>query len=536
MSALGSTLSPGGETGTVTSLTHMPDQLPDNPSTIAATTSIETVEQVMYRNWIYKGNYTVDASMRSGHVFAVIKIHPKNCNDYISHLSEMFLTWTGTMSIRVRSMATFQYGGSLRIGWLPPKFSYNEVVNLPLSTLTAYPNIDLDPKNTDWVEFKASEERNILFHWMESLETETPESYGGHYVLYVASPVVQSGGPASISLYVETAGAFNMAQLSPLTSITPGGNGWLDNSACYDFLNQLGCDDLSAGPQNGIQICASTTHSILTGFKNAYAQGGERTYSVTPGGKLGPALASDSYRNDKPYSGLGSLDTDGSGDWLVDIEHIALNSENDSYHISARQQQGDLYTIQQSKSIRWTVDTASLVFSNSPIRPVGEEHTAIYQGSGVTAPINISKCTIENDDSTLTNMLPLESIVLFINQAARTINLQTHNIALSMKDAKKTVGLSQIYHVYVKGTTGPVLQLRLQPNGMLSTNPSEVDVLMLASTLTGPAELRYIQDLPMSSPLPPLSSHYRTMRLLKKCTATCKTPEEWRCNFTARMF
>jgi hypothetical protein len=432
-------------------------------------------------------------------------------------------------------MATFQYGGSLRIGWLPPYFTNDQVVNLPLSTLTAYPNIDLDPKNTDWVHFKASEERNVLFHWMTNLEVETPESFGGYYVLYVASPVVQSGGPAAISLYVETAGGFNMSQLAPLTGVAPGGNGWLDNNACFDFLNDPGCDDLSSGPQNGLQICASTTHSILTGFKNAYAQDGQKTYSVTPGAILGPALASDAYRNDKPYSGLGTLDTSGSGDWFVDVTHIALNSENDSYEITARQQSGGNSSSQLSKGLIWDAPKASLVMDNAPYRPTGSEQTGIYQGSGVTAPINVSKCFIEDDGSTLTNILPLESIVLFINQAARSMNLQTANIALSMKNTIKTVGLSQLYHVYAQGTTGPLLQLRLQPNGMFTTNPADVDVLMLASTLTGPAELRYIQDLPMSSPLPPLSAHYKTMRLLKKCTYSCKTAEEWRCGFTSRM-
>lgn len=100
----------------------MPDQLPDNPATLAATTSIETLQNVMYRDWIWRNTFPIDTTMQPGTIFGTIKIHPKNCNEYITHIAAMFKTWVGSFKVRSRFMATFQFGGSFRVGWLPPIF------------------------------------------------------------------------------------------------------------------------------------------------------------------------------------------------------------------------------------------------------------------------------------------------------------------------------------------------------------------------------------------------------------------------------
>jgi hypothetical protein len=527
MSALGEGMTPG-ETGTVTEMQHMPDQLPDNPSTIAANTSIETLQNILYQNWVWRNTFVIDASMQPGHVFGAIKIHPKNCNDYITHISKMFLTWNGAFKVRTRFMATYQFGGSFRIGFLPPRFSQAEVENMPIQTLTAYPNVDLDPKNTMWSTFQASDERNVLFHWMTELTDEKPESFAGWFVFYVAAPLVISGGSTSVSMLVEAAGSFDFAQLAPITAVSPSGNGWLAGAG-DDLLAQPGCDDRTADSYNAIQILPVNIKSLLSGFTCSNKVGGGVPSTV--GSALSPFRTA--WRNralethqkiNTDYKGQATLTTAPSGVFWDVPDDSALsiqNAEQDTYGLMFPESGNE---VEYSGAPRRTTSTSS---PGTVTMATKETKAAVAGGriAGFTTqiniydnPINTTDCflyvdlvTDNHDQSILHNELPDESLVTFVNTRLRTVNLQTTLIATALKNTLPSdPNTSQLYQLFSSSQPAPLMTLRVHPSGIITT--SATDAVALLPNDGNTLYLRYLQDLPMNSPLPQSVSQARFMR------------------------
>lgn len=536
-SALGTTIENGGETGTVTKLQHMPDQLPDNPGTISANTSLETLEQVMYRNWIWRNNFIVDSSMLPGHVFGYIKIHPANCNDYITYISKLFLTWDGALKIRTRIMATFQFGGSLRIGFLPPKFTQQQIQQMPIQTLTAYPNIDLDPKNTNWVEFQASDERNILFHWMDDLNSDDPQSFGGWFVFYVASPIVVSGGVTStISLLVESAGSFNFSQLAPITAIKPTASGWIDSDY---VIGQTGADDNNT--ITGIQILPATIKSLSGGFFGMKGLAKEPITSL-PSVKVSENLKKYITEVDDGNRIVQNLNpgkaTRGAGDkeCYIGSEVIGLEILPNAEPTAM----GSLlipvgYTQQESfpptmKSCEWRSDGYIQYRGETTSGGAREEVKGLVSprsdATQRASPIDTTKIGIPEE--VFAQTLEGESLVLFVNTTLRTINTQTrqHKQFLArVPNFQNTT--SQLYQLRRDGQASPLLTLRLTPWGYWTTRATDVVALLSDEKLY----LTYLQDLPMSTPIPGNSYSSKFLRYAGRCTQKqYKSKLEWDVN------
>lgn len=539
MSALGECVQ-SGETGTVTRVQHMPDQIPDNPGTIAATTSIETIQEVMYRNWIWRNQFTVDVTMLPGHVFGTIKIHPQNCHDYLSYISRMFLTWTGSMKIRSRFQATFQFGGSFRLGWLPPKFTQQQVQNLPIQTLTAYPNIDLDPKNTCWMEFQASEERNILFHWMESLETETPESFGGWFVFYVAAPLVISGGAgSSVTMLVESAGSFNFAQLAPITSVAPSINGIIDQDSLF---TQVGCDDYAR--IEAIQIFSKATKSLPLGWFHARATQDRWTRdmpNVTMSDPIRTWVTAVNYTPDTAanYELLPSS----AFDWLnIDLrafkpsilnQQLNGNTENVSYSLMTpySPKSGGNITGFENKFVYGN----NLYFTfkwqeGQQLHPqdgygIGSSSYRVTTWLPETSAIRFATDTKgypQPDTSTMPIALS-ESILGFVSFRHRSMSIQTSGHGNKIAASKMDNNTSQLYQLYADDNPTPLLTIRLTPFGYFTTNAVDADALLTGKNLY----LRYLQDLPMSTPIPSLTyEQTKFMRRAIQCTKHGVAPND----------
>lgn len=64
---------------------------------------------------------------------------------------------------------------------------------------------------------------------------------------------------------------------------------------------------------------------------------------------------------------------------------------------------------------------------------------------------------------------------------------------------------------------------------MFSTNAVAADTLI--ANPTGPLRLQYVQDLLLSSPLPPMAVSRNTLKLAMRATRKCKTVEDWRVSF-----
>lgn len=422
-SALGKSLPPDGATGTVTKIAHMPDQIPDNPASIVANTSIETLQNILFENWIWRNTFQIDTSMKPGHIFGLIPIHPRECNEYITHLSQMFLTWTGSMKIRTRFMATFQFGGSFRIGFLPPKFNRAEVLRVGIQTLTAYPNVDLDPKNTDWSQFQCSDERNVLFHWMNG-DYDKAESFAGWFVFYVAAPLVVSGTDSSVSLLCEAAGGFNFSQLAPLNQVIAGSNAWFQSQSALYY--QSGCDDYAQTFK--VNIWPTTIRSLPCGFFYASTIGGSQSDyppSIYGGSFTAPFVA---YRNAKRMANYGGYVND--SDWPDSVPLLSaplnLPKAGIMWTVTAEGVQGMV------KSNQKYVDASHDDWYKRVYRDTNAIHNPGYFTTWVAWTTgsevhDISEYEFEGADggAKLDNPLTGESLVTFSSYAPVGINVQT---------------------------------------------------------------------------------------------------------------
>lgn len=543
MSALGTTIPAEGETGTVTRVQHMPDQLPDNPATIAANTSLETLQQVMYSNWIWRNTFTIDASMQPGHVIGSIKIHPRNCNEYITHISKMFLTWTGAFKIRTRFMSTFQFGGSFRLGFLPPKFTQAQVNNLSIQTLTAYPNVDLDPKNTMWTQFQASDERNVLFHWMDELENDDPETFAGWFVFYVAAPLVVSGNLTSVSMLVEAAGSFDFSQLAPLGTFTPQQQGWLTENSTRDLLFQRGCDDWMSTSANAIQVFGNEVKSLPAGFTLANRVGSiDPPTTSTPGAVFSPefqyfrdrvmakewmpAIATDITAHHVAGERITYESTDSSEVMPFNSEGTAMFT--DAFTASAA---GNVWRSEFKQHVGISPEQRARQFFRGA--SIGTTATVQGQGSFCSTnqgtPINVANIRFTNGTAVMPNVLPDESIVTFINLNARTVNLQTQEMALDFaRVITPDPNISQLYQLFSESTPQPLMTLRFQPNGMITT--AGIPAPAILRYATGQLYLRFLQTLPMTSPLPPSQTEARFLRYAQRCTTKGDDKAKYRMN------
>lgn len=433
-------------------------------------------------------------------------------------------------------MATFQFGGSIRVGFLPPRFSLEQVMNMPIQTLTAYPNKDLDPKNTGWTTFEASDERNILFHWMDDLESIDPQSFGGWFVFYVAAPLVVSGGsPSSVSLLVEAAGDFQFAQLKPVLEIDSGSNGWIPSGPSNNLMLHSGTDDQTSITH--IQIIPNTETQMKVGYFLANAVGGNPMVRETPGGVMSTIVQqyADHWRDtNKPIATTyhGSFISSGSGSGFMNTDKTLMPALNGEITAIEGIMTGSDKNPGRSKYKKffaapgenpWDQPYGNDVAGTSTI--VG---TIIMYRGGDRPPINVPTTIIQEDTSTLPNILPNESLVTFVNLDVRTVNLQTRETREQISSiAKPDHNVSQLYQLFSDASPTPVLTLRLLPNGTFTTRGMDTPSLLQAKSIY----LRYLQDLPVSTPLPPSLAEHKFLRTAARCTAKeYNTLKQWNTN------
>ena len=474
-----------GQTGTVTTTPPVSsEQVPTNPGSIKATTSKEDVIQVLKRNWIYKATYRVTAAMKPGQVIGYFKIHPNECNPYVAHVARMFLTWTGTMKVRTRFMANFANGGSFRVGFLPPYFTEEQVQNMSLATRTAYPNMDLDPKFTDWTEFSGVDERRVLFHTMDE---STPEGFGGWIVFYVVGSLVQSlQTSGEVSMIIETAGDFEFLQLADLSDggVTPTTSGPLPPQACLNILDQQGCDDHTGGDSFVLQVQPVNVQTAK-GFFLGTSLDGSAPESLAAGSIIHPQENVTSYRT----RAEGSILLNGSGtdkykrDKKGNSDGFFKSYLPPGYLATVNCESGALVVQTFTQDLRKEINDTIILSDGVWFGHAGyhEDLPSEHSKTRIDHPYSYEHTnkfhfhvepTILLTQSTLKNQRPNESIVQFANRSTRALNLQTKAIARALKNQPPGITADHLYTVRAPDVNGPIMYLRLQPCGMFTTHPN----------------------------------------------------------------
>jgi len=525
MSGLGEAIDSGGISGTAETVPSQDAQtLQSQPSEIKHTSAIETLNFLLFRDWIFLTRFVISSKFQPGHVFGIIKVHPLFCHKFVRFVYQMFNAWNGSMGIRCRFMATAFFGGSFRVGFLPPNISEAEIRGMGTENLTAYPNVDLDPKNTDWMTYSPPDERNVMFHWsVNDPSSDRPETFGGYIVFYVVGPLVtQNATFDSISLVVESVGKFSFAQPNPSfgTSIAPPINaGPLSVETCTDIFNQRGCDDQSTSRMR-IQYLNSGVTTLEVGGILAYGINGRFT-SDFPGNKMDADFV---VLRDNILSGTSTLGLAQHSQILTDAStyldvapftgtphFIINNAELGVYEANVSLYKTANFTGSPNHNTTKQLDDGVLKIFFQPA--TGSDYYAVYTAGADLylciaatnpAPISLAALAITNNQTVLTPSVANESIVTFTNVGLRSLNIQTEDMA---NDMKATSGLdpavSYLYAVRTRDFPDPIRILRLNPNGFFTTSPFASDVIFEPES---EVYLTFEGTFPVSSPLPPAST------------------------------
>jgi hypothetical protein len=416
-------------------------------------------------------------------------------------------------------MATAFYGGSFRIGFLPPNYTETQVRQMSPSTLTAFPNQDLDPKNTNWTFYQPNDERNILFHWMKDFDSKDPSSVGGYVVLYVVGPLVtQAADFKTISLVVETAGDYIFAQPNPTFGTAPQTlSGPLSYFATSNIAQQPGCDTPVYGSQCSLQIIPNTTLSLLNGFLFL------RTLGDRPLDTYPSTFALGSKAKEVRTLGLTTGQRFASGGQLYHIESGSdvMTPEQQSMYVSCELDSVRGYIASGPlKSIELNTGLVGIMSNFKFTTPAVSLYEIILGSSKFSSnPIDTTKIGLSGDSAIVfTNPLPNESVVTFVNLENRTLSLQT--VAMGEELAAATTSDPNTSFVYTlrNDLTGvPIRYFRLTPFGVFTTHAVSTPLLINSST---PLSLVFDSELPMTSPLPSMpSSMKQVFRNLRKANS-----------------
>nr|WPR16415.1 MAG: coat protein [Avian associated calicivirus 6] len=518
MSGLGTTMSPTGESGSVQGVDMKLDAIITSPASITQNTSVETLDHVIHRDWIWKETVTVSTAMAPGTVFAIMPVHPYECNRFVKHVAEMFNCWTGGMLIRLRMMATAFYGGSIRVGYLPPNLTPTDIRNMPLDVLTVYPNDDFDPKNTTWTHFATPDERDTAYHYIENnvsgWNQDDKRSFGGYIVLYVAGRLVtQSPEMSSINIIVESAGNFNFSQISPhfLTRDVPSGGGSLSGSS-LQLENWLPCEL----PQK----FGSIKLGIMPLALSVVPSGG---FNMQP---LIEVPLKDAPDINIPFEAQMAIDT------LVPLKQNFVVGELDNsagtsyFNGPCGLVSTGVYTVERDfLSVNATTfPFSTFVTPGTRFNSDGSVRYALQDGVGPATPLGPKFSVVQKPTTSFSSFFGHlytdctfkpnalnESLVTVFDDGMILPSLQPSLFKAQLKHSGLTdPTTTEIYALRTsEGVT--ILLLRLNANGVLSTSALPETVIKIEPGM----HLQYLQDLPSYSPLPVTSAMRRNLKKLR---------------------
>ncbi len=529
--------------GVVADVAQDTKQISQTPrSEISHVGTKESIPFLLTRDWIYKNTFTWEAAQGPGTILAYYPIHPSSCNWFNQHIMAAFNAWTGTMRMRLRMMATAFYGGSIRIGFLPPNISPDRFASLTPEMMTTYPNMDLDPKNTDWVTFESTDQRNVLFHYGDQPVLTEPSTFGGYITIFVVGRLVtQDPEFDRISGVVEMAGNFEFLQPNPVFNVT---DVLVDNPLAGSTENILasgGCESTTTNSYASLQILPSSVLNVTTGFW--CMRGANRLFGSDYPGCTLPTTIGDTV-NQLRAMNLKVV----SGGWATS-DKTGSNVTWTPYQVSSTANETFLFSVENEAAVVWDPHATSMV---NPFRPGFAKWTDItgsgqfvygpgdaielssgdnnalvaYDGYGDAGvdryrAINLARLGVDPTfvGSQLNNVRADESSVAFVNTQLRTFDMQTRSIGDSLFNSIAVPGLTWVFELSVEdvasGVVTPLMTLRLWPAGYFTARAAAATVLLDSTGKN--YHLKFLQLLSDTSPLPiPPPTQLRAMHNIKR--------------------
>lgn len=553
-STLGATVAAEAD-GTVTeSIAQTSQQSPTPKSDLhRGLATNENTQFMLSRDWIYHSTAVWSTLQERGSIISYIPLHPSECNWFNKHLYEAFNAWVGGMKIRVQPMSTFQYGGSLKIGYLPPDIKPEEFSSLSLQLLSTFPSINIDPKNTDYTCFEGEDQRRVLYH-QGTLDYGNQDTFGGYIVLYVMGKLVTSGDAAAstISLVIEAAGNFEFIQPNPRFIQSVQSDDHPLSTYTEEIFNGITCDSHLGSQGTTFQILTSGTQNLNAGYWCSY--GVNETRTIDTSSVSGLSVIKRQYGDDMLSGELiprtaGWLHTYHPDDYAADeVVSWPLNDETNpgafiyppninfrDVHISAFAITNNVEPYGDYSIMAYGMDDVQAHEWPSPHTPV--LHTAggstQYEGwrlkqlSGWSGEAMSSRNWIfsiqrYNRESFGTTGLPNgpiastsgiltkrragESFVIFSIPEFGTMDIQSQAIGNHIRSfVTHDLNITWVYNViqYNKVSNeriGTVLTVRLWPEGYFTT--SGYSSRFILPTAGFSYKLEYVESLAANSPLP----------------------------------
>lgn len=522
----------------------------NNKGTIAASASHESVSFLLNRDLIYTDTVTISPDMLPGTVCFIKEICPTNCHAYVRHVSKMFMFWTGGEIIKIRWAATALNGGKIHLAQLPPTYTKEQIRNLDLATLSAYPFIDLDPKDTNPKMFKTVDTRNVQFHRIEEDEEKrTWEDRAGYIVVYIVASLIESlNASGQVQLVIETAGDYEFRTPARISEgPTPGPSNHPLGPSAIDIFHQTGCDDNAGNTAAfGLQVWPVSKTALYSGYTCANGVGGEPWTFMSTSSISAACL----QLRTNIEAGMGSFSTSGlckighriEGDvtiiWSEPTATTLLPVVSKPHNIVMVnevkiQMPGGDKTKQLAHRIRWRAASLEYVLDDGAglINWFGDDAVVRYSLLNPTLG-SLEDADIDGAPQQLVNPIAGESIVTFCNFVTGTINLQTALMADTLGAINTRATESYLYHLRSEDQEGPLMAMRLHPSGMFTTyGQNTTSVVVKKGTKVW---LEFIRRLPMSSPLPAINTgpksivKFRTKRMLdnRKMLASLRGEED----------
>jgi hypothetical protein len=511
------------------------ETIPNDPGTIVASTAIQTLDQMLHANWIYDATFSVTTTQPPGTILHYIRIHPDNCNYVNKYVAKLFNVFTGSQSIRYRPLATVFYGGSIRVGFLPPTVAETDITKIPLDVLTTFPNRDIDPKNTGWVEFTPPDQRNIMYHHMSD---DSPQGFGGWVVFYVAGRLVtQSPEFNTVQFIVEQRGGFMFDQPNPAAIAEVQSGSHPMTLACqlpleFQPLN----DHCRSGAEVQVQVESTSIVNIQWPGMQHAAYGIHEVCRVQKPAVPFVQRTTVPYKEEYQFQACPPYNK-GGGLYGLQPYFMPVNFAFGSYTAGNHRPVACSGTDGQT----WVPpDHIMMVpFENgTEINFMANDHPSqdhctygsVYKSSQfdneVPPLLAIEDMTGRQFFSEpiptiphVSKPLPNESIVVFTHNRETRYATQTSTMAYEIGNWKGDTPNSlqtYLYQLLAPDSETPLIYLRLWPNGIITTNGTVTRYTIAAKG----CKIRFLQALLATEPLPPAPPSSFRVRELSRMAAS----------------
>lgn len=202
-------------TPAVVSNEEIPQQnlLPSYASRIGTLQDLDTYIRTHYIQ-IAKLNW--NTTQLEGTILYTNQIHPLRSNKIIKHLYKIFNTWTGGLDYKIKIAATGFNAGAIIVLRVPPNIDITKLKTV--ENMTHFPHIIIEAKTLEMPTVEFIDQLRFFFHYTNKFDTNDPDTFGGHFIIGVWSPLVAVGsGPSSVNIVIsnKASESFSFAQIIP---------------------------------------------------------------------------------------------------------------------------------------------------------------------------------------------------------------------------------------------------------------------------------------------------------------------------------